>query len=137
MLHCNQILWGSAQCCAMLHCNQIFTNTCEVMMQVKHDIEKTTLHKLLIYFKYMCLFSFSTLFRMIWCCFSKHNKTLLHSFIPYKSFYLHFKCSTFLGAHIHRNAIKCTCSFETAFFMCNNCLFYVQQEGIFINSLQL
>ena len=39
---------------AMLHCIQTFTNTCEVKMQVKHDIGKLILHKLPIYITNTC-----------------------------------------------------------------------------------
>ena len=53
----------------LFHCIQIFMNTCEVTMRVKCEIHvgKTTLHKIPIYYEYMCLFWVSAISGMI--CF--------------------------------------------------------------------
>ena len=53
---------------AMLHCIQTFK------MQVKRYIERTLLHKLLIYYESMCVCWVATLYSMICCLFSKCNK---------------------------------------------------------------
>ena len=58
----------------MLHRIQISTNTCEVTMQVKRAIGKSTLHKLPIYNEYMCLCRVSSFLCMICCLFSNCSK---------------------------------------------------------------
>ena len=64
---------GRAQFYTSSHSNS--TNTCEVTMQVKRAIGKSTVHKLPIYNEYMCLCWVSTLFCMICCVFSNCSKS--------------------------------------------------------------
>ena len=55
---------------------------------------------------HLCSRWISTFFGTICCLFSKCNKTLLLYFDTYIMFYLRCKCSKFLDAHTHRNAMK-------------------------------
>ena len=74
---------GIAQCQASLHSSY-------------HGKGKTILHKLLIYYKHMCLCRVSTFFGIKYC-FPSVIKTLLQGFHPYTciTFYLCCKCSMF------------------------------------------
>ena len=87
----------------MLYCIQICTNTCEVTMQVKRDIIKIILHKLPIYYEYMCLCWVSTLFGMICCLFSNCNKNSATRLQSPNNLYLRCKCVSFLGARIRNH----------------------------------
>ena len=106
--------WGSA----VLHCIQKFTNTYEVTMQVKHDIGKTILHKLPIYYEYMIMYLFwvSILFVMI-CHDVFQGMKITTRHLPYITVHLRFKWSKFLGARSYRNAMKRSI---------DNCFSYVQ-----------
>ena len=100
--------YKKAELSSMFHYIQIFTNTCEVTVQIKRAIGKAILHKLPIYYEYnvMCFRWAPTIFGMI-CLFSNRNKsstTRLRSF--YITFYLWFKCATFLCALTPRNALR-------------------------------
>ena len=89
----------------MLHYIQIFTNTYEVMMQVKHAIGKAILYKLPIYYEDVLCW-ISPWFGMI-CLFSKCNKsstTRLRSLNI--TFHLCCKCATFLCARTPCNGMK-------------------------------
>ena len=97
-----------------------------------HDIGTTTLYKLPINYKYMCvcLIWVSKCFGMVCCLFFKYNKTLQHGFIPYITFYLRCKCSTLWGARTHHNAMKRSMV---------NCLLYVRKTGylLIVSSFKL
>ena len=91
----------------MLHCIQIFMSINEVTMQVKRDKEKTILHKIPLYYEYMCSCWVSTLVGIIWCFFSNCKRTLLLGFDLYITCYLWCNCFMFLGTSTYLNAMKC------------------------------
>ena len=82
----------------MLYCIQIFTNTCEVSMQVKRDIERILLQ--------LSMNTYVLMLRLhiIWHDCSE-MKAFLHGLDPYIKFSPRCNCATFLGTNTHHNAM--------------------------------
>ena len=100
---------------AMLYCIQRYRNTqYEVTMQVRCDIGKTILHKLPVYYEYMCFYLVSTLLGMIFYLLSTLYKNpyiwflSLNGVLPALQMFHVFRCSY---------SSQCNVVLRSAFYM--------------------
>ena len=96
-------------------------------MQVKHYIVKSILH----YRQTTSTVNYESCARVEsanYFAWKVLSLEIQHDFVPYIKFYLHCKCSMFLGACTHRNAMKCSIEI---------CLLCGWKEEIILRCVQL